>query len=110
MGHRLFVFHKEPIYDTNKDSLMMEGTNLYLPFSASMENNFMRYENSYSDFISLDLGHPKDVEIDGALVLGQHSSNFSRENDVSLHEERCHYLIEVHEGLKNKIRKQARLK
>jgi hypothetical protein len=79
-----WFFHKEPIYDTDSESLMMEGTNLHFPFSASLEDNFMRYENSYSDFISLDLGQPKDVEVDGALVviLGQHSFDFSREKDV----------------------------
>jgi hypothetical protein len=56
IGHKLLVFHKEPIYDISSESLMTESTNLHFMFSISMEDNFMRYKNSYLDLISFDLG------------------------------------------------------
>jgi len=59
----------------------------------------MRYEDNYSDFVSLDLGQPKDVEVDGtfSMVVGQQLFNFSREKDVLLHEEKCHHKMVIHE-------------
>lgn len=91
-------FHGNHIYDTDSENLMVEGMNQHLPFPINFEDNFMTYDKKDSDFVSFDLGQPKNVEVVGALfiVVGQHLFNFSREKNLLLCEHSRHELI-VHE-------------
>lgn len=81
------------------ESFMVEGKELlHFPFPTNLEDNFMSYRDNDLDFVSLDLGKPKDVEVDKALsiVVGHHSFGLSRDNDVLLYGEKCLYKIMIH--------------
>lgn len=58
----------------------------------------MRHENNHAEFVSLDLGKPKDVDVNGALsiVVAQHPFHFYKKKDWLLHEEKCDNKIIVH--------------